>query len=568
MNAVPPAPTFGSGRAPVPPGYPSVTSAVAWKQALAAIVLVELALIALYFETGHAMVDIWWRSETFNHAFLVPPITLWLIWEKGQALARAAPRPTLWLALPFVGLAFAWLLGDLAAINVVTQFAFVAMLVVAVPMMIGLPAAKRIAFPLGFLFFAVPFGEFAMPKLMDWTATFTVIGLRASGIPVFQEGLHFVIPSGRWSVVEACSGVRYLIASVVVGTLYAYLNYQSLKRRLIFVGVAIVVPLIANWMRAYLIVMLGHFSGNQIAVGVDHLIYGWVFFGVVIMIMFAIGMRWREPEAALPPPASDADYPAAGKLTAALLLAAVLTLGIALTPRAVLVAMDSGPPPPPPALTTQALATGGWQIVETPLTNWQPAFANPAATLNATLVKDGRHVGVFIAYYQQQSYERKLISSENVLVKSSDKEWAQLGRDARQIALAGQSVTVRDGSLRSQLASIGAEPLRLRVWHWYWIDGRVVSSDALGKLRLALARLSGRGDASAAVFVYAPEPGGDAVLADYLAHAGGGIAAVLHGAAVPPAPTFSAGGTSNNPPAPTLGAGGTPNNLPAPTFTK
>ncbi|MDI6745938.1 MAG: exosortase A [Rhodocyclaceae bacterium] len=540
---------------------------IAWKQAFAAIVLVELALIALYFETGRAMVDIWTRSETFNHAFLVPPIALWLIWEKRQALARAAPRPTLWLALPFVGLAFAWLLGDLAAINVVTQFAFVAMLVVAVPMMIGLPAAKRIAFPLGFLFFAVPFGEFAMPKLMDWTATFTVLGLRASGIPVFQEGLHFVIPSGRWSVVEACSGVRYLIASVVVGTLYAYINYQSLQRRLIFVGVAIVVPLIANWVRAYLIVMLGHFSGNQIAVGVDHLIYGWVFFGVVIMIMFAIGMRWREPEAALPPPAPDAEYPAAGKLTAALLLAAVLALGIALTPRAALVAMAAGPALPPPVLIAEPLASGGWQRVESPQTAWQPAFANPSATLNVTLAKEGRHVGVFIAYYQQQNYQRKLISSENMLVTSSDKEWAQVGRDVRQIKLAGQDEAVRSGSLRNQLVSIGAEPLRLKVWHWYWIDGQIIASDHLGKLRLALARLSGRGDTSAAVFVYAPEPDGETALADYLAHAGGGIAAVLHGA-VPPAPTLGAGGTPNNQPAPTLGAGETPNNAPAPTFTK
>lgn len=520
MNAVPPEPTF------------------AWKQAFAAIVLVELALIGLYFGTAQAMVEIWWRSETFNHAFLVPPISLWLIWEKRHALARVAPRPTLWLALPFAGLAFAWLLGELAAVNAVTQFAFVAMLVLAVPLVIGLPAARRIAFPLGFLFFAVPFGEFIMPRLMDWTATFTVMGLRASGIPVFQEGLHFVIPSGKWSVVEACSGVRYLIASIVVGTLYAYINYQSLKRRLIFVGVAIVVPLIANWVRAYMIVMLGHFSGNTLAVGVDHLVYGWMFFGIVIMIMFVIGMRWREPEAALPPPPTATESQAAGQQSAGLMLAVVLVLGLALTPRAALVAMDTGPALPPPALAAQALAINGWQIVDAPLADWQPAFANPSATANVVLGKGEQRVGVFIAYYRQQSYGRKLISSENVLVKSGDKDWAQVGREARQISLAGQNATVRSGSLRSNLASMGAEPFRLKVWHWYWIDGRVVTSDHLGKAWLALARLSGRGDASAAVFVYAPEPDGEAALADYLSGAGGGIAAVLAGA-VPPAPTFT-----------------------------
>ena len=82
---------------------------------------------------------------------------------------------------------------------------------------------------------------------MEWTANFTVLGLRLSGIPVFREGLHFVIPSGSWSVVEACSGVRYIIASLTVGSLFAYLSYRSFKRRLIFFGVALVVPVIANY---------------------------------------------------------------------------------------------------------------------------------------------------------------------------------------------------------------------------------------------------------------------------------------------------------------------------------
>jgi exosortase A len=512
MSAVPPAPTFN------------------WKQAFAAIVLVEIALIGLYFDTAQAMVGIWWRSETFNHAFLVPPIALWLIWEKRHALAREVPRPTLWLILPLAAIAFGWLLGELAAVNAVTQFALVAMLVLAVPLVIGLQATRRIAFPLLFLFFAVPVGEFVMPKLMDWTAMFTVMGLRASGIPVYQEGLHFVIPSGKWSVVEACSGVRYLIASIVVGTLYAYINYQSLKRRLIFVGVSILVPLVANWVRAYLIVMLGHYSGNQLAVGADHLIYGWVFFGIVIMIMFAIGMRWREHEAELPPVVTNPGQVAASR-TGGLLVAVVLALGIACVPRAAIRILESGPELPQPTLSAELLAQGGWELADGTLADWQPAFANPSGTLNAVLAKDDRRVGVFIAYYRQQGYERKLISSQNELVKSSDKTWAQVGRGSHDVTLAGQLVSIRTGTLRNNLSSIGAEPDRYQVWHWYWIDGRIVTSDHLGKLWLALSRLSGHGDESAAVFLYAQEPAGDTVLADYLSTAGGGIANLLEQAA-------------------------------------
>ena len=54
-------------------------------------------------------------------------------------------------------------------------------------------------------------------KLMKWTADFTVTALQLSGIPVFRDGtFFFTIPSGNWSIVEGCSGVRYLIASFTV----------------------------------------------------------------------------------------------------------------------------------------------------------------------------------------------------------------------------------------------------------------------------------------------------------------------------------------------------------------
>jgi exosortase A len=237
-----------------------------------------------------------------------------------------APRYSFLAVFLFAGVGFAWLLGEVAAVNALSQFALVAMLILAVPAVLGWGVARRIAFPLFFLFFAVPFGDFTMPKLMEWTAHFTILGLRFSGIPVHAEGLRFVIPTGSWSVVEACSGVRYLIASVTVGTLFAYLTYRSLTRRLLFVLVSFLVPIIANWARAYMIVMIGHLSGNKLAVGVDHLIYGWLFFGIVILAMFWIGARWREDELEDPPQATALTAAPALAATSRSLVAAVATV--------------------------------------------------------------------------------------------------------------------------------------------------------------------------------------------------------------------------------------------------
>ena len=257
-----------------------------WQVASAALALALATILVCYWRTAAAMVTIWARSDTFAHGFLVPPIALWLIWRARRELLRVAPRPNWWILAPLAAAGFGWLLGELGTVNAASQFSFVAMLVLAVPAVVGVRAARTIAFPLVFLFFAVPIGEFLMPQLMEWTADVTILALRLTGIPVAREGQNFVIPSGSWAVVEACSGVRYLIASLVIGTLFAYLTYRSWVRRLTFIGFSIAVPIVANWARAYIIVMIGHLSGNKLAVGVDHLIYGWLFFGLVILIMF------------------------------------------------------------------------------------------------------------------------------------------------------------------------------------------------------------------------------------------------------------------------------------------
>jgi exosortase A len=275
---------------------PRARGVTPWRQALIFLTLLSIWTLFLYRNTGVAMVSIWARSGTFTHAFLVPPIAAWLIWRKRQILALYTPEPNGYVLIGVVLVALMWGMGELASVNALTQWVLVALLVLAVPAILGMTVARLISFPLFFLFFAVPVGEFLMPPLMEGTAHFTVFALRMSGIPVYREGLQFVIPTGNWSVVEACSGVRYLIASVTVGTLFSYLNFQSIQRRIFFVLVSLVVPVIANWIRAYFIVVLGHISGNKIATGVDHLIYGWLFFGLVIMLMFFIGAQWAESD--------------------------------------------------------------------------------------------------------------------------------------------------------------------------------------------------------------------------------------------------------------------------------
>jgi len=472
-----------------------------WRSALPAVGLVLLAAVLLFRDTFVAMAGIWSRSETFAHAWLVPPIVLWLVWRLRAELALLTPRPAPWVLLPMALAAFGWLLGDLAGINAVTQLAVTALLVLAVPAVLGLQVARRMMFPLGFLFFMVPIGEFTTDAMMEWTADFTVWALVASGIPVYREGLNFIIPSGAWSVVEACSGVRYLIASFMVGTLFAYLNYNSPWRRWVFVGVSIVVPIVANWVRAYMIVMLGHLSGNKLAVGVDHLIYGWVFFGVVIGIMFVVGARWSEPlpEKTVAPAPSAAEQAAAApaRLWSAAAAAAVL---LATAPG---VAWKLHHPDALPPLQLQLPSLTGAEFAADQSLPVTPSFEGAAAQAHRVYREGGADVAVHVAYYRQQGYGAKLASSMNVLIASSDSDWKRLASGRGSVALPdGSTVRLRESQLVSGATGSNLGRRQLSVRQVYWSGGRLTASDTWATAYGTLSRVAGQGDDGAMITIY------------------------------------------------------------------
>jgi exosortase A len=487
-----------------------------WRSALPALAIALVWICAWYAATGRAMVDTWAHTETYAHGFVVAPISLWLVWRMRERLRAMAPRPS-WSAVVLLAAAgFGWLLGQFGGVNALSQASFVAMLVLTVPALLGVRVARALMFPLGFLFFAVPIGDFLLPTLMERTADFTVAALRDSGVPVYREGMLIVIPTGRWSIVEACSGVRYLIASLMVGTLFAYLNYNALWRRWVFVGVSIIVPIIANWVRAYMIVMLGHLSNNRIATGVDHLIYGWVFFGLVMLLMFWIGARWRESPAPAPALAiARADTSARGPAPAA---AFWMMLPSVIVATLVWPLVESGtargPGNGPRVLAPVDVA--GWRHAVADAIPFAPQYKEPSALLHETLRRDDAVVGLYVAYYRAQDARRKLVSSENVLVHSEDLTWRATENATRRAMIAGAPHAVVSTQLR------GPSEQALTAWQWYWIDGTITASGAYAKALTAWSRLRGHGDDSAAIVMYVPDADPE--------HAAGTLQAFTHDA--------------------------------------
>jgi exosortase/archaeosortase family protein len=329
---------------------------------------------------------------------------------------------------------------------------------------------------------------------MDFTASFTVRALELTGIPVYRDGLHFSIPSGDFEVAQACSGIRYLIASVALGTLYAHLTYYTFWRRVLFVALSLLVPLVANGLRAYLIVMIAYWSQMRLAVGVDHLIYGWIFFGLVMFALFWLGLliRERDPapavEPVLRPRVHDAAHP---RLLVPALVAAITLAAAPLAARQLArLTTTEG--------TAPQLPRGRRELA-------RPARAR--ARVAAGLSRRQRR-----AHRALRRRRRRRPARDPELRRASPRHGAhQLGESPLRLALdlvASDATRAPDGSggtLPARATRVQGAGGRLLVWHWYAVGAQTTASESLAKIYQAWSTLRGSPGGAALIAIATPE---------------------------------------------------------------
>lgn len=441
-----------------------------------------VVLLLIYQETTWSMVYIWSRSDTFAHGFLILPISIWLVWTHRDLLTPVSPKPAWWVALLLIFPGLAWLLAWLVDVAVGQQLAMIAMLIGGAWAILGHRLAGVLAFPLFFLFFAVPMGEGLIAPMMEFTASSTVWLIEMTGIPIYREGLNFALPSGSWSVVEACSGVRYIIASVTVGVLYAYLTYRSWTRRLLFILVSAIVPVFANTARAYIIVMLGHLSNMKIATGADHLVYGWVFFGLVIFVLFWLGSFFREDQLEPTPNQSAAagregggsgTYPALiGTLVFAILIAAApkIVAYATLDPSEANIRISLKLPP----------ARGGWENSTRMGWRWTPP-SRVSGQSSGFYEREG-NILQLIVQYADGTFEGADVIGSSSLFARWNSGWIVVSRDKQLVHSSNGEIVVDEARIRGARGE-------LLVWSWYLIGDVPTSNDYKAKLQQTLARL-------------------------------------------------------------------------------
>ncbi|WP_199610874.1 exosortase A [Flocculibacter collagenilyticus] len=438
-------------------------------QVLLLIVATTLVWAGVFYPTIESAVLIWQRSDTFAHCFLILPISAYLIWQKQQVLSYTQSKPNFWVSIPIVLVLFIWLLGITSTTLALEQLAAFTILPLMIWLVIGNQAVKHIWFPLCYILFSVPIGEFLIPQLQNITADITVFSLQLTNIPVYREALYIAIPGGLFEVAVACSGIRYLIASAALGTLYAYLTYNKLHKQIIFIVFATLLPIIANGIRAYGIVMIAHLSDMKYATGVDHLIYGWIFFGIVIFIMFWVGNIWRDNFDIIGHPDIDKNKTTTSKSHIVAITASII-VGACIAMYAKLLTTPMSPP------------SAHFSHIRSHEVNLHPdMWTSTFKNASKQLMGEQQDFSFYLAYYQGNSQTQELINAQNRHYNQS--RWAFAAKHQLTVNLEGKAHTLP----AIEIATISGDR---RLVSYFFYTRSILSSNSLEvKLRQAFDRI-------------------------------------------------------------------------------
>jgi exosortase A len=238
-----------------------------------------------------------WRhgfdDGTYSHAYLIPFISLYLYYQLSrngtlQFKETWSVVPTLLLLLS-CGLLF---ITSNAQISVGYWAAILAVFISSVTMLYRFN--YYIVFPAAFLIFIFPFWGVLIPLLQNVSTAAVTYLMSFTGVPTYVEGNFVTIPAGVFEIAGGCSGLRYMIVSLAIGSLFVFLNIRDTKRAILFLLITIIGALLTNWIRITALILIGEYTNMESSLMEDHNTFGWYIYVPFMIFLFWWGNKLSD----------------------------------------------------------------------------------------------------------------------------------------------------------------------------------------------------------------------------------------------------------------------------------
>lgn len=251
-------------------------------------------LVSIPFLYLPALHNLWqrWMTETeFSHGFLIPLISLYIIYERRQDIRTSAANGSVWGVWMIAFAVVLLLLGEISALFAAKQISFVVLLLGLAYAYLGKGAGRLLLAPILILLFAIPVPYFIeailTARLQLLSSELGVMFIRWMGIPVFLSGNIIDLGNVQLQVVEACSGLRFLYPLMSIGFILAYFYQAHFVKRLLIFASTIPITILMNSLRIALTAVLVEKYGQVVVEGLVHDAEGWLTFGGCLLLLLA-----------------------------------------------------------------------------------------------------------------------------------------------------------------------------------------------------------------------------------------------------------------------------------------
>jgi exosortase A len=441
---------------------------------LICVLCVAAAWVFVFWQGVTTAVDIWVSSDVFNHCLFVLPGAVFLAYLKRSELNVSDIKPNYLVLVLCVGSLTLYAIGLAGNVQLFMHLATFTFLPLSIWVIIGNRLAYKILFPLVFILFCIPIGEELVPALQEVTADMSMVMLNWSSIPVYRSGLYIEIPQGQFLVAEACSGISFFIASIVIGSLYAYLNMHSAKCRIAFIAISILLPVIANGIRVFGIILTAYLTDMEYAAGADHLIYGWIFFSLVLMCLLGIGELIRDKQFTATTIKTETKAASSARISVktcyqSSIVSVTLMLIFLVWFNLIIEQLNQSQNAPAINIHLSDLLEAEQDLlIKNHTIRWKPVFNQPYQERQFKKELNGVLVDVYIVWYPAGNGE--LINTQNRLYP--EKSWTLESKSRFQLD---------DGQSMDLSVIVNPQSTRL-LSYWYLIDGNFFTNNRNAKL--------------------------------------------------------------------------------------
>lgn len=442
----------------------------------AALLVLAAGLVACAPDLAAWLWRKWSTSYTYSHGPLIVLTSAWLVWRERQALVATPGRRMSWRILPLVTCSLLWIFCAGAHIDLAVAILLPLSIGCAAYALFGSGAVRALAFPLGIFVSALSVWDILTGPLRHLTSVMARSLVALVGIPAVRTDDLITVPAGTFEVAVGCSGLNFAVTAVTIAALYAYLGGVGRWRAAVLAAIALVLALVANWLRVASVVVAGQLTLMRSPLVEDHYAFGWCLFGGFLLGFFAIAHRLTRsvpPRAAPAPGRGDfPTWPSLALVTACALSGPIVAGGL----------MRHGVAAAAAAMPALPVARDSWSGPTPAPRGWAPDFAGASRHDRAVYVRDGHAVRVDVAQYLAQHPESKLIGyGSSPDGQSSDRV---LGAAVRPTQTRGPG-WVRDFIVQRADGSVW------RVWQWYQVGSTTVVRPIAEKLLEGLAVFRG-----------------------------------------------------------------------------